>query len=152
MSGPGPPEIPYQTEWFQKLVEDSQAAVFVYAQGRILYVNPEAVRLCGMPREELLTGKPIDIVHPEDREVFSREESRMRHSGGTRALEFRILRPDRTIRWVTFSVRVIEWEGRRMAIGSAMDITRRVEAERHLRESREWLEMAQWAGRSVAWE
>ncbi len=152
MSEARTPKPPFETDWFRKLLEGSQAAVFVYARAKILYVNPEAVRLCGLAQEQLLAAKPIDIVHPEDRTVFVLEERRLRHSGGTGALEFRVLRPDGTIRWVTFSVRVIEWEGQRMAIGSAMDITRRVEAERRLRESREWLEMAQWAGRSAAWE
>jgi len=152
MSAVHAPWPPFEAGWFQELVEVSQAAVFVYSGGRILYVNPEAIELCGRARDELLALPPIEIVHPGDRPGFRRQERRLRHTGSGSALEFRVLRPDRSVRWVTFSVRTLDIEGQRIAVGSAMDITRRVEAERELRESREWLEMAQWAGRSAAWE
>jgi len=143
---------PFGEDWFRKLVESFQAAVFVYARGKIVYVNSEAVRLCGADAEEILKLRPIELVHPEDREAFVQQEKRLRHSALPGALAMRLLRPDGQTRWVIFSVTTIERDGRQVAVGSAMDITRRVEAERQLRESREWLEMAQWAGRSVAWE
>ncbi len=138
--------------WFRSLAERFAIALFIYRKGRLVYVNPATAHLTGYPIADLLQMGPRHIVHPDDWPVVLELERELRHSGSPGWIEFRIVRADGTVRWVTYSVTTMESAGAAVAVGTAVDTTRRAEAERSLREYREWLEMAQRAGRSLAWE
>ena len=57
-------------ERYRKLVELSPEAIIVHAEGKLLYVNPAAVRLWGARSPEDLLGKPVlDMVHPDYRKA-----------------------------------------------------------------------------------
>ena len=141
-----------QDAWFRSLAERFAIALFIYRKGRLIYVNPATSRLTGYSTEELLRLGPRDIVHPSDWPAVVAAERELRHSGSAGWMEFRIVRADGTIRWVTYSVTTMQIDGMPVVVGTGVDTTRRNEAERRLREYREWLEMAQRAGRSLAWE
>ena len=141
-----------QDAWFRALAERFAIALLIYRRGRLIYANPATTRLTGHSAAELLRLDPTEIVHPDDRSTVVTLERELRHADSPGWIEFRILRADGTVRWVTYSVTTMEVDGTTVAVGAAVDTTRRAEAERQLREYREWLEMAQRAGRSLAWE
>ncbi len=141
-----------QDAWFRALAERFAIALFVHHKGRFVYANPATASLSGYPVAELLRMGLSEIVHPDDWPMVVELERELRHSGNPGWIEFRIVRSDGTVRWVTYSVTTMEVDGLNVAVGTAVDTTRRAEAERALREYREWLEMAQRAGRSLAWE
>jgi diguanylate cyclase (GGDEF)-like protein/PAS domain S-box-containing protein len=78
-------------------------------------------------------------VHPDDREDIRQAVDRSVEDGVMYDIEFRIVRPDGSIRWMGRKGRVIcDLTGRAIRmIGVAMDITERKQAEEALRESEE---------------
>lgn len=114
--------------------------------GRI-WADANFARLCGLTPEEAQGGpisRCLEMVHPDDRE---RVQKALRHA--TEALsphevEYRILLPDGTVRWVVARGIVIRSETGEAAerIGSVVDITRQKTTEAALRRANEALEDA----------
>ena len=72
------------------------------AQERLLYVSPGFEKLWGRPVEDLLANPKIwiDSIHPEDRErVLSSAVGDARE--GRHSMEYRIVRPDGSVRRVS---------------------------------------------------
>jgi len=90
-------------EMFRQLAENIREILFVVLpdQRRMAYINPAYDEVFGRTREELYSRPDawIDCVHPEDREhvrgVFDRSMQRV-----TTTMEYRIVRPDGSIRWL----------------------------------------------------
>lgn len=103
---------------------------------QLLYLNPAAEQLYGRPVAELLAAPQLwhsVVVHPEDRrrrELFFKLLTQAGHF----ALEYRILRPDGEVRWLSDRARVIRDEhGKITRIdGIIYDITERRLAENKL--------------------
>jgi PAS domain S-box-containing protein len=93
---------------------------------RLLYVSPAFARVWGRPVESLLIspGTWVDSIHPDDRaKVVSRALINAR--AGFDRMEYRILRPDGTIRWIqdrSYPIKDSRGEIYRIA-GIARDIT-----------------------------
>ena len=110
----------------------------------------------GIP-SEVYDGRVEDFhryLHPKDRgRVLEAIEDAM-ESKKPYAAEFRILRPDGTVRWVAAKGKFYyspEDEPERM-LGTAVDITERKLAEEALRESEERLRLAAQAGKMYAYD
>ena len=107
---------------------------------RTLYVSPAYEEVWGRTCQSLYENPRswIDTVHPDDREeVMVRLEQQLR--GMSTDTEFRVARPDGTLRWVrchAFPIKDHTGEVYRVA-GLAEDITERKQAQGVLRESEE---------------
>ena len=107
---------------------------------RTLYVSPAYEEVWGRTCQSLYENPRswIDTVHPDDREeVMVRLEQQLR--GMSTDTEFRVARPDGTLRWVrchAFPIKDHTGEVYRVA-GLAEDITERKQAQEALRESEE---------------
>ncbi len=106
---------------------------------QIIYVSPAYETIWGRSLQGLYEN-PLDwaeAIHPEDRpRVLESFEQQMRE-GGPFDQEYRIVRPDGTIRWIHdrgFAIRNDEGKVYRIA-GAAKDVTERKQAEEALRES-----------------
>ncbi|MCC7413581.1 MAG: PAS domain-containing protein [Gammaproteobacteria bacterium] len=118
---------------------------------RLLYVSRGYERLWGRTREALYTDRDswVDTVYPEDRKRVTKSFARAMCEGEEYDIEFRIVRPDGTVRWVRDHVFVV-----RDAIGVidgiaglTVDITEaRAAAEEHNRLQRTLLEATRQAG------
>jgi diguanylate cyclase (GGDEF)-like protein/PAS domain S-box-containing protein len=120
-----------------RLIAETVESVFWLSTpgiGRMLYVSPAYERIWGRTRESLYADPRsfIEAVHPEDRErVFGGVSE---HAAGRWNYEYRIVRPDGTVRWILDrGFPIHDAEGRLvMMTGSAIDITERKRMEEKL--------------------
>ncbi|HWA83752.1 MAG TPA: ATP-binding protein, partial [Fimbriimonadaceae bacterium] len=94
---------------------------------RLDYITDGCVQIFGRTAQEFLTTPNLwtQVVHPEDlRTIFSERLAELRRNGQA-TFEYRILRPDGSIRWVTNSIRLTLGEDGLVAgqEGAILDIT-----------------------------
>jgi len=103
--------------------------------------TPELTEIWGIP--DNFAGNFVDFcwehTHPGDLSRIRGEFALMGQSRNVSEMEFRILRPDGTLRWITWKGRVIKdpSRGNMQVIGVNMDITGRKRAEEALKKSEE---------------
>ncbi len=105
------------------------------------------------------TSKPpsfrafIQLLHPEDRKLFTQNYARYIRDGGDYQIDFRVLQPDGECVWIEArSEMVRDSTGRALVlIGSAQDITARKHAEQALRTSTQLLEDTQALAKLGGW-
>ncbi len=100
---------------------------------RVEHLNPAAEYILGHPLDSLMQGLKFwqkEIIHPSDR---GRMRGYLRNTirSGANSAEYRIVRPDGTIRWLFDRSRVIaDEQGRPLRVdGVASDITRHKESQ-----------------------
>lgn len=146
---PPRPEVDARAEApFREVVETLESVVFVASPGLVgghrlvQYVSPAYERVWGRPRS-LLRDEPrsfLDSVHPEDRTDVA--DALERESQGSWDREFRIVRPDGTVRWIhsrAFAVRNDRGDVDRI-VTLATDVTPRRKVTDALRRSRDELD------------
>ncbi len=125
-------------ERFRQIAENIDEVIWMVDLGvqNLLYVNPAYERIWGRSCESAYARIPsvLEAVHPDDRK---KTETMLRRclAGDYRSLEFRIRRPDDSVRWIrtrAFPIRNTEGTAYRLA-GIAEDITERRRAETELR-------------------
>ncbi|MBK8724763.1 MAG: PAS domain S-box protein [Holophagaceae bacterium] len=115
-------------ERFRTIADTASCAIFTYGT-TFNYVSGFACQLLGRTREELLRTAFWEVVHPDDREqVRQRGLARQRGEAVPGRYEFRVLRPDGSVRWVDFTAGAIQHGGQTLGLGTAFDITDRVAA------------------------
>jgi PAS domain S-box-containing protein len=99
---------------------------------QVLFVNQAVTRIFGRPREDFYNHRELrrECVHPDDREQYLNALRELRQEGESCA-EYRVVRPDGTIRWVLDHGRLVRDEaGRPVRVdGFISDITSRKLAE-----------------------
>ena len=108
-------------------------------EGNFIYVSPSCKRITRYDPEEFLRdpGLLIKIMHPDDRSSFIRHLSEVEQKVAPGQVEFRVMHPDGSYRWIFHVCQAVfddqgRFLGRR---GSNRDITERKHAEEDLRES-----------------
>ncbi len=111
--------------------------IYIVQEKYFSYVNPKFAEIFGYYPEELVNVKDMHtLVHDDDLQLF-RENIGKRLSGEIQAAhyQFRGKRKDGNIIHVEVYGSRIDYDGRPAIIGSLVDITGRVEAEKALRRS-----------------
>ncbi|ROR89385.1 PAS domain S-box protein [Nocardioides aurantiacus] len=101
--------------------------------GRPVRFNDRFAEVLGRSREALLGLADLgEAVHPEDREGHRAEVRRVADGGSPRAREWRFLRPDGTVAWVSSTVQrpVVASVLSDLLVVSVTDVTARKDAER----------------------
>lgn len=105
-----------------------------------LYCSPSCERITGHPASDFLNNPRLmyDIIHPDDLKLYlnHRKTKELNHIKDTE-LEYRIIRPDGSIRWIGHVCQPItDGSGINKGVrGSNKDITRRKEMEQLLKTS-----------------
>jgi PAS domain S-box-containing protein len=126
----------------ERATEAAQFPVGVFwtdTTGSCHKVNARWCELSGLDEEESLGYGWSQAIHPDDRTRVAEEQARSLRSGKNLRIEFRLLRPDGTVRWV-LSQTVGSFDddgGLRGFVGTITDINDRVDAEAARRESEE---------------
>ncbi|MBM4240924.1 MAG: PAS domain S-box protein [Euryarchaeota archaeon] len=137
-------ELKKREELFRQMAETIEEVFWIInpSMSQILYISPAYEKLWGRSIESLYDNPKswIDSIHPDDRQkvietIF--EKSQVVKKGSERGIEYRIIRPDGSIKWIwvrSFQVLNENRETYRI-VGIAMDITNRKDIEKKLKES-----------------
>ncbi len=104
---------------YRTLAEATREALLIHDGERMFDANRAAETLFGLDREALLATRPLDLVHPEDRETVA---ARIR-AGFWGEHEARYVRSDGTTFWASLRVDPVEWEGRPVRMTLMQDVT-----------------------------
>jgi PAS domain S-box-containing protein len=123
------------------LVENIPGAVYRCAcdgDWTMEWISPEIERIVGYPPSDFIDNAArtfASVTHPDDVEGVESAVYAAADEGRPFGLEYRLVRPDGTVRWVLERGQVLEAaDGRRWLDGAIFDITARHEAEEALRE------------------
>lgn len=74
-------------ERYRRLIEYSPDAIAVHREGRIVFINPAALKLMGVKDEKEALGKPVlDFVHPDCRDIVKKRIQQAMHEKATMPL------------------------------------------------------------------
>jgi PAS domain S-box-containing protein len=124
---------------YRSLVEGAAQGILIHVGGVTRFANPALAALIGFDSAEEMVGQEMwPYIAPEDRRIVA-QYARQRAQGEAAPVryELRIVRRDRTIRWVDCTVSVIAWDGELASMAALVDVTDRKLAEEHLRASEE---------------
>lgn len=123
---------------YRTIVESAPEAIIVYADGRFLYLNPVAAQRLGADRDKLVGHPIMDFVHASSVEhVLARLKSLAVTGEAGPPMEVRfVARNGAVIESEVVSV-PITFNGADAILTLIRDISKRVEAQRALRESEE---------------
>ena len=129
---------------YRTLVESSLQGIAI-AQGvplpRIVFSNKTFGKILGYTTEEITSLSPqgvAQLIHEEDREVFfSRMKERLTGKQALSPLDFRAVKKDGSIVWLEVISNYIVFNGQPALLGTFLDITDRVEAQKKKKESEE---------------
>lgn len=129
-------KIKEREQWFRQLADTTTTAIVIYQGEHFVYVNKATQLITGYSADELFSMRFWDIVHPDHQDIV-RERGLSRQLGAKVPLryEFKIITKNGTIRWIDFTAGTIDWFGQPAAIGTAIDITERKDAEVELQKS-----------------
>ena len=130
---------------FRTVLETIREVVWVAQPGKIepTYLSPAFARVWGQSIEACLQNPSrfLDSVHPEDREHFLAALAKQ-NAGESTSIEYRIVRPDGSIRWIwDQGFPICDAKDQLVVVnGIASDITERRQTELALEEQRRRLE------------
>ena len=111
---------------------------------QLIYLNPAVEKVFGRPASEFFDNPNlwVEVTHPEDRQPV-RKDTEILLETGSKALEYRIVRPNGEVRWVRYNGRVTyDRDGQPLRIdGITSDISDRKQAEAALQKARDELEI-----------
>jgi len=121
-----------------------QSPLATYAKnhaGQYTDVNPAACALLGKSKEQLLGKTDLELFPRDTAEKLREGEHEVWHKHGSVAMETQLRIGDRRIFLSTVKFPILDNQGRPTALcGLSQDVTAQKEAERKLRETREYLQ------------
>lgn len=120
----------HSEEKYRQVVENANESIIVAQDNRLKYFNPNLVKFTLYSAKEL-SEKPFwNLIHPDDRSIVEGYyERRLKAEDVPSSYDFRIIRKDGKIRWVSITgVRII-WDKRPATLNFLSDITERKLAE-----------------------
>jgi len=111
---------------FKKLAETAPAMIYVYSEGRLLYVNTMLETLSGLSKEQLLQLNPMELFHPDCREQATKNTLARLQGEKIPPYEVSMVNKQDGHRvWGYLYADIIEFEGKNSILGIVADITER---------------------------
>ena len=126
---------------FRALAENTNVAIFIFRDNKVLYINPAFERISGYSLAELANGEGLSAIHPEQRKMIA-ERIQKRFAGETvpNNYEMHFITKSGEERWAELSVTLVELEDQPTGIVSGIDITDRKKAEEKIKQSKSELQ------------
>ncbi|MBW2637118.1 MAG: PAS domain S-box protein, partial [Deltaproteobacteria bacterium] len=124
-------------ELYKAMAVKSQEGVYVVHNGKFIYVNDNAARYTGYSPQELAGKESLFCVHSDDRKIITENLRRALKDERSRPYTYRIITKDGSMRWLMETVAPISFEGEKLILGNAMDVTEIKEARQRLAEMEE---------------
>jgi PAS domain S-box-containing protein len=140
---------------FRTLCDASPLGVFhTDAQGRCSYTNARWQSIFGLSHEQSLGEGWSSTLHPDDRSAVFAEWRRAAAAGVEFAMEFRVQRPDATLRQVRSLARAVLGDDGAPTgfVGTVEDVTEAREREARLRDSEAFLDRTGRVAGIGGWE
>ena len=120
---------------FRTIADKSMVGVYIFQQGKFVYVNPRFAEVFGYEPDDLIGIYPLDIIiHPSSRATVKENvRKRMEEEVGSIHYEAKGLKKNGSANWVEFYGNRVLIAGEPTIIGTMLDITERKEAEDELR-------------------
>ncbi|GGD75579.1 PAS domain-containing sensor histidine kinase [Paenibacillus nasutitermitis] len=119
-----------------ELVDQTNIGVFLIKEDRIYYVNPCLAEMFGYTQEEFTQMLPKDMVCEEDWYSFTDNFKRkLKGEHVADSSSFRGLRKDNSIFYYEAQVTVTKYEGGPALLGTLLDVTSSIKADKMLREN-----------------
>jgi PAS domain S-box-containing protein len=115
---------------YRDIVENTNEAICVIQDGKIMFFNPMAIQYFGYSESELISKRFTDIVLQEDKDLFENAYIDLingRYDNGY--ISFRILTSNNDVRWMKLNSVKITWENSPATLNFLNDITGQVAAE-----------------------
>jgi PAS domain S-box-containing protein len=132
-----------------------QSRISPDGQAKVEYVSEAARWFLECEPEEIIRDVRVfhDLIHPEDREMFTTRLRARLLVPGPWQLEYRLLLPSGRVRWISSQASIVALpDGGTMWRGFFTDMTGRMLAEKELQAERERLALATRAGRVGTWD
>ncbi|MEA1945671.1 MAG: PAS domain S-box protein [Thermodesulfobacteriota bacterium] len=131
-------------EKYKTLTTSSLTGIFIHRDGRFVFVNDRFAKVHGYTTEELLGKEYKTLIHPDDREVIAeRVSKRLKGDSVPYHYEVQRLKKDGETIWCEMMVAAIEYRGKPAIMGNIVNITKRKQAEKHVRTLTQQLMKAQ---------
>ncbi|MEH6534692.1 MAG: EAL domain-containing protein [Photobacterium frigidiphilum] len=118
-------QLEHSEKRFRALTENSLVGVYMVEAGKFTYVNPKLAEMLGYTDAELMGGLgPLDVAHPDDRELIH-TNIRKREKSNIKSLNYkaRLIKKDGGIIYVEFFGTLAELNRKPVLIGTLLDIS-----------------------------
>lgn len=124
-------------ERYRNLIELSPAAIFVHKKGKLVFVNPAALKLLGTRNYQLVIGQPLQKFWLEDYKALiqSQFKKASQNNGILDPIEHQLIQVDGNRIHLASTFTPVIYEGEPAIMTTGIDITERKQAEQALRES-----------------
>ena len=121
-------------EKYKTLTTSSLTGIFIHQDGRFVFVNDRFAAMHGYTAEELLGKEYNLLIHPDYRKVIAeRVSKRLKGEFVPYHYEVQRLKKDGGTIWCEMIAAAIEYRGTSAIMGNIVNITKRKQAEEHVR-------------------
>ncbi|MCB0807019.1 MAG: PAS domain S-box protein [Bacteroidales bacterium] len=126
-------------EMFRVISQNLRSVLYLFnEEGQFIYANNMVQDVTGYSRDELLSKKFFEIVHPDYRElVKDRGLKRLKGSRIPKSYEFKIITKSGEEKWLEIFATRMQFKGQNVILGLANDITDRQETLKAIKDSNE---------------
>ncbi len=123
-------------EKFRAVAESMPAQIVIFQDDKFVYANPYTEKLTGYTTEETLKMNFWDLVSVENREeVKNKGIARQQGKPVPESYEIKIETKSGEEKWLFYSAKVINYNGKPAVLGTSIDITQLKKAEANLKGS-----------------
>lgn len=137
-------ELRRSEEKYKTVTTNSLTGIFIHQDGRFVFVNDRFAAMHGYTIKELLGKEYKLLIHPDYREVVAaRVSKRLKGESAPYHYEVQRLKKDGRTIWCEMIAASIEYRGKPAIMGNIVNITKRKQAEEHVRTLTQQLMKAQ---------